>query len=177
MGGTANGRAAKAAALEHLTVDIVSECAAWDACPGLEAMIVDAARRAYASVETTAAAGVTVALLSDADVQRLNRQFRGKDRPTNVLSFPATTGGLAPDADAPPAEERALGDLALAYETVAAEALEARIPLLHHVAHLVIHGVLHLLGHDHETDADAERMESLETTLLARMGIADPYAA
>jgi probable rRNA maturation factor len=94
----------------------------------------------------------------------LNAEFRGKDQPTNVLSFPAAMGA-----------EDTLGDIALAYETVAREAKEQNKTFLHHAQHLILHGVLHLLGYDHETDAQARIMEALETRLLDTIGIADPY--
>ena len=112
---------------------------------------------------------------SDAEVQALNRDWRGKDKPTNVLSFPMLTsaelGCLAPDG--PP---ELLGDIALAFETCALEAGEKAIPLEHHTAHLIVHGLLHLAGHDHETSPqDAAVMEALEIKALASMGIGNPY--
>ena len=105
----------------------------------------------------------------------LNREWRERDKPTNVLSFPMFTRdellGLTPDG--PPAM---LGDIALAYETCAHEAEEKGIPLEHHAAHLIVHGLLHLAGYDHvHSDAEAEIMEALETAALAKMGVADPY--
>lgn len=112
---------------------------------------------------------------NNAEVHTLNREWRGKDKPTNVLSFPMLSRAqlleLAPDG--PP---EMLGDLALAYETCACEAEEKSIPLEHHAAHLIIHGLLHLAGYDHETSPeDADAMEALEIAALASMGIADPY--
>jgi probable rRNA maturation factor len=112
---------------------------------------------------------------SDAEVHVLNREWRGKDKPTNVLSFPMLERedllALAPDG--PP---ELLGDIALAYETCAREAAEKGIPLEHHAAHLIVHGLLHLAGHDHETSPeDAAAMETLEIKALALMGIPDPY--
>lgn len=112
---------------------------------------------------------------SDEEVQVLNREWRAKDKPTNVLSFPmlerADLLDLAPDG--PP---EMLGDLALAFETCAREAGEKGVPVEHHASHLIIHGLLHLAGLDHEiSDADAEAMEALETKALALIGIADPY--
>ena len=111
----------------------------------------------------------------DAEVHALNREWRGKDRPTNVLSFPmldrADLLALAPDG--PP---ELLGDIALALETCTREALEKGVPLEHHAAHLVVHGLLHLAGHDHVgSDTEAAAMEALEIKALALMGIADPY--
>ncbi|MFK4873199.1 rRNA maturation RNase YbeY [Novosphingobium sp. ZW T3_23] len=112
---------------------------------------------------------------SDEEVHVLNREWRAKDKPTNVLSFPmlerADLLDLAPDG--PP---EMLGDLALAFETCAREAAEKGVPVEHHASHLIVHGLLHLAGLDHEiSDDDAEAMEALETKALALIGIADPY--
>jgi len=114
-------------------------------------------------------------LTSDAEVHALNREWRGKDKPTNVLSFPmlerAELLALAPDG--PP---ELLGDIALALETCQREAADKGIPLAHHAMHLIIHGLLHLAGHDHETSpAAAAAMEALEIKALALLGIPDPY--
>jgi probable rRNA maturation factor len=107
---------------------------------------------------------LVVLLTDDPTVQRLNRDFRGKDQPTNVLSFPA-----APN----PVDH--LGDIALAYGVCAAEAAARAIPLGDHLRHLTAHGVLHLLGYDHQIDSEAEAMEALEARILAGLGVADPY--
>ena len=118
---------------------------------------------------------VSLLFTSDEEVHALNRDWRGKDKPTNVLSFPmlARDDLLALSPDGPPVM---LGDLALAWETCAREAAGKGIAIEHHAAHLLVHGLLHLAGHDHElSDADADRMEALETKALAEMGIADPY--
>ena len=114
---------------------------------------------------------------SDAEVHTLNREWRERDKPTNVLSFPMLEReeleDLAPDG--PPAM---LGDIALAYETCAREAADKGVPLEHHATHLIVHGLLHLAGHDHvNSDEEAEQMEALETAILAKLGIADPYGA
>ncbi|MCL9998542.1 MAG: rRNA maturation RNase YbeY [Erythrobacter sp.] len=118
---------------------------------------------------------VSLLFTSDAEVHTLNREWRQRDKPTNVLSFPmlerAELEGLAPDG--PP---EMLGDIALAYETCAREAAEKGITLEAHAAHLIVHGLLHLAGHDHvDSDQQAEAMEALETRILAKLGIADPY--
>lgn len=119
--------------------------------------------------------GASLLFTDDKAVQELNRQWRGKDKPTNVLSFPMLDRAdlLALTADGPP---ELLGDIALAYRTCAREAAEKGISLTDHVAHLIVHGLLHLAGHDHETgEAQANKMEALEIKALAIMGIADPY--
>lgn len=112
---------------------------------------------------------------SDAEVHALNREWRGRDKPTNVLSFPmqvrSDLAGLA--SEGPPVM---LGDIALAYETCAHEAAEKGISLETHATHLIVHGLLHLAGHDHvDNNEQAEAMEALETRILAKLGIADPY--
>ncbi len=112
---------------------------------------------------------VSLCLADDAQVRGLNARWRGMDRPTNVLSFPAGS----PER---PAEAATLGDIALAYETLAREASESGAPLADHYRHLVAHGFLHLIGYDHQTDEEAERMERLEKRILTRLGVADPYA-
>ena len=118
---------------------------------------------------------VSLLFTSDAEVHALNREWRGRDKPTNVLSFHMLECeellDLAPDG--PPVM---LGDIALAYETCAREAAEKGIPLDHHAAHLIVHGLLHLAGHDHvHSDEEAEAMERLEIAALAKLGIPDPY--
>ena len=117
------------------------------------------------------ASEVTILLSDDARVAVLNGSFRDKPAPTNVLSFPADPAATEPGAP------RYLGDIIIARETVEREAQEQSIPVAHHVQHLAIHGLLHLLGYDHQTDTEAERMEAIETRVLASLGIADPYAA
>jgi probable rRNA maturation factor len=115
---------------------------------------------------------ISLLLADDATVRGLNARWRSRDQPTNVLAFAARErpAPSAPDATMP------LGDVVLAYETMAAEARAQGKPLPHHLSHLVIHGVLHLLGFDHERPAEARRMERLEVSALARLGFADPYA-
>lgn len=118
---------------------------------------------------------VSVRLSDDAEVRELNRNYRHKDRATNILSFPMLTpdevAGFLPQ----PGGELLLGDLVLAHETVAGEADAAALALADHVVHLLVHGTLHLLGHDHQDDAAAEAMEALERRILSGLGIADPY--
>lgn len=143
-------------------VEVLIEETAWlDADPGAETAVVTAARWALQGVS-----GEVVALLTDdASVAALNTQFRGKSGPTNVLSFPA-----------PVSARPHLGDIVLAYGVCRREALDQGKPLIDHLMHLTIHGVLHLLGYDHEEDADAEVMEAHERRLLAGLGVPDPYA-
>lgn len=112
---------------------------------------------------------VALVLTDDAESQALNKRWRGKDKPTNVLSFPD-------DSSLPPqVPHRPLGDIVLAFETVTREADEAHRSFNDHAAHLVVHGILHLLGHDHENRTEAEAMEAQETEILASLGIPDPY--
>lgn len=123
-------------------------------------------------------ARLTTSLLftNDEEVHALNREWRDRNKPTNVLSFPMLERAevLNLPAEGPLAM---LGDLALAYETCSREAAEKSVPLDHHAAHLIVHGLLHLAGYDHETSPeDADHMEALEIKALAQMGIADPYA-
>ncbi len=153
--------------------DIVIEDDRWTSVSGLQDLIPDLAadtlRVANLSPESH---GVSVALLSDAEVHALNKAFRGKDAPTNVLSFPSSPP--MPGA-ARMGEPVFLGDVALAYETVVSEASAQDKTVFQHAAHLVVHGVLHLAGFDHGGDAEADRMEAAEGAILARFGIPDPY--
>lgn len=120
-----------------------------------------------AELDVPVGAELSLVLTDDAAIRDLNREHRGKDKATNVLSFP----GFDPDE----APEPLLGDIVIAYETVAREAAEEAKPIADHFCHLVVHGMLHLFGYDHETDDDAEVMEAEERRVLARLGIADPY--
>lgn len=119
---------------------------------------------------------ISVKLTDDAEVRALNRDYRGKDAPTNVLSFPMVQPDLLETLDMGDDGEELLGDIVLAYETCLREADEKAIPLADHAAHLIVHGVLHLLGYDHMVEHEAEAMEALETRALAAMGLPDPYA-
>ena len=117
----------------------------------------------------------SILFTSDAEVHVLNRECRERDKPTNVLSFPMLEREDLLDL-APSGPPELLGDIALAHETCAREAAEKGVPLAHHATHLIVHGLLHLAGHDHELgEAEAEAMEALEIKALALMGIADPY--
>lgn len=124
--------------------------------------------------ETSGLVEVSVRLSDDAEIRALNRDWRGKDRPTNILSFPMLDAtGLVQIGR--PGTDLLLGDLALAHETTAAEAAARAIALEAHVTHLLVHGTLHLLGHDHGDDTSADAMEALEARILATLGIANPY--
>jgi len=141
------------------------------AVPDAVARCQAAARAALVAHDAPVAGELAVALADDAMLQRLNREHRGQDKPTNVLAFPLATPG---DDPALPA---LLGDVVIARETVLREAREQGKSAADHLAHLVVHGTLHVLGHDHDTDAEAARMEALEIAVLAGLGIADPYRA
>jgi probable rRNA maturation factor len=113
-------------------------------------------------------ASIDILFADDATLADLNRRYRGKDGPTNVLSFPSGEPCIH-------GEPCFLGGIALAFETMEREARQRAIPLTHHATHLTLHGLLHLLGHDHEVEAEREAMERLEITLLSGLGIPDPY--
>lgn len=119
---------------------------------------------------------VSVRFTDDAEVRTLNRDFRGKDKPTNVLSFPQVQADLLESLANSDDGEILLGDIVLARETCAREADEKPISVADHATHLIVHGTLHLLGYDHMDDASASAMEALETKALASLGIANPYA-
>jgi probable rRNA maturation factor len=151
---------------------VVADC--WQTEPEAEAIIQRAIEAAVGIADADVGeAELAVMLTDDAGIRTLNRNWRGIDKPTNVLSFPALqpTGSGGPD-EAP----RMLGDIAIAYETMRREADDEQKPFDHHLSHLAIHGFLHLMGYDHETDDDAEAMETLEQEILAQLGIPDPYA-
>jgi probable rRNA maturation factor len=174
-----------------LAVDILIESEAWRMLPEAEHTV----RRAIAFAATSPRphsgscgedargpgrmtsghhrnAELSVLLCDDKTIARLNAQWRGQQKPTNVLSFPAP-----PPQGAVPDERIPLGDIAIAYETLTREAEENRKTVSDHLSHLVVHGFLHLLGYDHHMHDEAEQMERLERDILARIGVADPYAA
>jgi probable rRNA maturation factor len=155
-----------------VSLDISVASSLWRGLPRARALARETIAASVAESGTFAGEGaeVSLCLADDATLRALNLRWRAMDRPTNVLSFPSRPprdcSGQAPT----------LGDIALAYETLAREADELGVPLADHYRHLVAHGFLHLIGYDHETDEEAERMEALETRILVRLGAADPYA-
>ncbi|MEL7025765.1 MAG: rRNA maturation RNase YbeY [Pseudomonadota bacterium] len=158
-----------------MTIEVLIEAPAWEA---LNLPHV-ASRAAEAAFSHLGVSGLSAACLAtdDARISVLNTEFRGKPKPTNVLSWPTESLAPArPGAVPPSPKDPEIGDIALAFETCAAEAKAAGIALSDHVTHLVIHGILHLLGYDHEIDADADLMEKTEIAILLSLGIANPYA-
>lgn len=155
------------------TVDVSVECDRWlGVGDDIEALVEAAALAALAAKPMPGAPLVLdVILTDDAEQQQLNRQYRGKDMATNVLSFPA----FDPHTPVPEGAPVLLGDVVLAIETVEREARDQTKPVADHLRHLVVHGVLHLLGFDHEDDFDAAAMEALEVEILAGLGVSDPY--
>jgi probable rRNA maturation factor len=154
-------------------VEIVVESARWSGRRGVQPLLRRAIAGASAALpakaaRSTSGAELAIVLTNDSAIRKLNRTWRGKNEPTNVLAFPADQHG---------GPHRLLGDVVIAYETLAREARAERRPFDHHLAHLAVHGFLHLCGYDHETDRQAEAMERLETAILARLEIPDPYIA
>jgi probable rRNA maturation factor len=132
--------------------------------------IRDWVQRAVDVTEPGRDADVSVRIVDEQEMRALNRDYRDQDRPTNVLAFPAGDAGFVP-----PGETPLLGDVVVCAGVVAREAEEQGKPLDHHWSHMLVHGTLHLLGHDHTSDREAEVMEALERRVLASLGIADPY--
>ena len=158
-------------------IEILVESGRWSGRRGVQPLL----RRAIAGASTalpaktarsTSGAELAIVLTNDSAIRELNRTWRGKDEPTNVLAFPSE-----PRAGPYRLPHRLLGDIVIAYETLAREARAERKSFDHHLAHLAVHGFLHLCGYDHETDRQAAAMERLETAILARLGIPDPYIA
>lgn len=151
---------------------VTADC--WTGESSAETIVHRAIEAAASMVDAdTADAEVAVMLTDDAGIRTLNKNWRGIDKPTNVLSFPALQPERVRDDDDAP---RMLGDIAIAYETTRKEADTEHKPFDHHLSHLAVHGFLHLIGYDHENDNDAEVMEGLERDILAQLGIPDPYA-
>ncbi len=161
-----------------MTVDCLIEDPRWDALD-LEALAVVASDAALTEVGLEPSVWeISLMGCDDARIATLNADFRGKQTPTNVLSWPSDERGVAVAGEMPVAPDPAdpeLGDIAIAFETCEAEAQAAAKPLTEHVTHLIVHATLHLLGYDHERDDDATLMEALETQILGKMGLDDPY--
>src|SRR5450631_4121891 len=155
------------AATPAIDVQVASKL--WQAQPAAEQTVRDAIAAAAAAL-STADGEVSVVLTDDAAIRTLNRDWRGIDKPTNVLSFPASkttaSGGTT-----------MLGDIVIAYETLAQECSDENRVFLHHLAHLTVHGFLHLIGYDHQNDSDADAMEGLESKIMLVMKLPDPYLA
>ncbi len=150
----------------RLTAKVAEDSGDWSWVDDIESLTGAAA--AEVATEPCLAleqATASIVLSSDVAVSVLNGRYRNKPNPTNVLSFPPGPGS----------PKGYIGDIVLAVETILREAHEQDVPPEHHLQHLIVHGLLHLLGHDHETDADAERMEALEIKILTRLGVANPY--
>jgi len=158
-------------ALPMTEVLVVADC--WQGEPEAEAVIQRAIAAAAEAVDADVGdAELAVMLTDDSGIRTLNSNWRSIDKPTNVLSFPA----LQPTAPSRPGDApRMLGDIAIAYETMRQEADDEQKPFHHHLSHLAVHGFLHLIGYDHETEGEAEVMEALEQEILAQLGIPDPY--
>jgi probable rRNA maturation factor len=154
----------------QLTIDIRLESPLWKKKRDAKAVLRRAVRATASAVALTDGE-VSVVLADNAAVRVLNHTWRHRDAPTNVLSFPAHAA--APDG----AKPRFLGDIVIAYETVAREASIERKSFARHLAHLAVHGFLHLVGYDHQTDDEATAMEQLETLILGRLDVPDPYRA
>jgi probable rRNA maturation factor len=161
--------------LQHLDIDVALEHEAWHSdLPDLEDF---AQHLCHRTLEFTGFLKPTVEIsfvfTDDASIQTLNAQYRSKDKPTNVLSFPQ----YAPENLSKDEDFLMLGDIVLAYETVKSESAEQAKSFRHHTAHMIVHGLLHLLGHDHIEDRQAEIMEALERKILKSFNIPDPYDA
>ncbi len=151
-----------------MPLSIVIEDESWKVIRGLKSLTEKAVDAALTT--STRNKEVTILFADDAALKTLNNDWRGKNKPTNVLSFPAQKNLKIPRGETKP-----LGDIALAFETVAKEAEASGKTIRDHTTHLIIHGVLHLLGYDHIDDADATKMEAKEIRILKKLGIADPY--
>jgi probable rRNA maturation factor len=150
------------------TIDIQVQSPRWRAEPGAKQTVRDAITAAAATISTKDGE-VGMVLTDDETIRLLNRDWRGIDKPTNVLSFPAATTRVSVTGT------KFLGDIVLAYETIQRECDHENRIFLHHLAHLVVHGFLHLCGYDHQLDTEADAMERLESRILADLDIPDPY--
>jgi probable rRNA maturation factor len=154
------------------SIEVSAPCPHWARdCTAAETLAMEAARLALLRGEAPGAAVVDITLTDDDEQRALNRTWRGKDTPTNVLAFPAADPSVPVPAGAP----LLLGDVVLAFETVRREAAEQEKTLADHLRHLVVHGVLHLLGYDHENAAETAIMEAREIAILSELGVSNPY--
>jgi probable rRNA maturation factor len=153
----------------HPQIEVIVRSALWRKRPTAKT-IVKKAVLAAAQAVSTRPTELAIVLSNDSAIRTLNRDWRGKNAPTNVLSFPAAAPGKGRSASP------YIGDIIIAYQTTAREAVAEGKPFNHHLTHLAIHGYLHLLGYDHENDRDAEKMERLERKILKRLAVPDPYA-
>ena len=151
-----------------LQIDIQTQSPLWEAQPRAAQTIREAIAEAAATVLSTVGGEVSIVLTDDSAIRTLNRDWRGTDRATNVLSFPASGQKACEDA-------RLLGDIVIAYETLERESNDENRVFLHHLAHLAVHGFLHLIGYDHQTNTQAEEMEGLESKIMTRLNMPDPY--
>ena len=154
-------------------IDVVVRSARWRKRPSAKT-IVKRAVLAAAEAVSTPRIELAIVLSDDSAIRALNRDWRDKDAPTNVLSFPAARPGTRPGKAR--SASPYIGDIVIAYQTTAREAVAEGKPFNHHLAHLAVHGFLHLLGYDHESDRDADKMERLERRILKRLAVPDPYA-
>lgn len=151
-------------------IDVLVESTLWKEPARVKTVLRRAVREAAAALPTTGGE-LAIVLTDDSSIRLLNRQWRGVDKATNVLSFPTQDSCGQDSCGQPPL----IGDIVLAHETIAREARDEGKPFAHHLAHLAVHGFLHLLGYDHERDDDAEAMEAVERKILQRLAIPDPY--
>ena len=180
---TAGARPGAGRARMAPAIDIMVDSPLWKAQRGVKAVLRRAIGEAAAmtamsggkaaALAATRGGELAIVLTDDSAIRALNRDWRGKDQPTNVLSFPAPALGATPSGK--PASIRLIGDIVIAYETVEREALAEHRPFRHHLAHLAVHGFLHLVGHDHAAEAEADAMEALEIAVLARLDVPNPY--
>jgi probable rRNA maturation factor len=154
------------AARSALKIEVLVASKSWNDAGKVKSMVRRAVMQAAAVALSTRRAELAIVLTDDSAIRSLNRDWRGINAATNVLSFPTNRAGGEPPL---------LGDVVLAYETIAREAREQDKPLAHHVAHLAVHGFLHLIGYDHECAKEADAMERLERDILQRLAIPDPY--
>lgn len=153
-----------------LTIEAETHAGGWQWLAQRDEIVLRTAAALAAEIRPSSMLTAALALSDDAAVRALNRQWRQQDKPTNVLSFPAPPPSRGHNG------ARFLGDIVLAEETLLAEARAAGIPAEHHFQHLLVHGLLHLMGYDHEDDREATTMEALETRVLDALGVPDPYA-